>query len=120
MNKTRLLDVQSIMLLAMKHGGGTTSENLAYACVFCNRSKGSDIGSIIWRTREFTRFYNPRSDRWSDHFRLQNATIDSKTDIGEVTARILGFNDADRLLERQLLIVRGKYPHSLALNRMNG
>lgn len=107
-------------IISLKHGGGTTADNLAYACVFCNRSKGSDIGSIIWRTQEFTRFYNPRSDRWPNHFQLQNSTIEPKTDIGEATARILGFNDDNRLLERQVLIERGKYPHPLALNRMNG
>lgn len=49
-------------IISLKHGGTTAADNLAYACVFCNRFKGSDIGSIIWQTREFIRFYNPRSD----------------------------------------------------------
>ena len=55
-------------VISLKHGGSTDASNLAYACVFCNRYKGSDIGSIFWQTREFSRFYNPRSDRWSEHF----------------------------------------------------
>ena len=29
-------------IVAEKHGGATTEENLAYACFFCNRNKGSD------------------------------------------------------------------------------
>jgi hypothetical protein len=29
-----------------KHGGESTSDNLAYACVICNRSKGADIAAI--------------------------------------------------------------------------
>ena len=33
-------------IISIKHGGLSESENLAYACPFCNRSKGSDIGSI--------------------------------------------------------------------------
>ena len=37
-------------------------------------------------------------------------TIEPLTDIGKVTARILGFNDQPRLLERQLLINKKKYP----------
>jgi hypothetical protein len=94
----------------LKHGGSNDETNLAYACVFCNRYKGSDIGSIIWDTQEFVRFYNPRRDRWSQHFQLDQSMIAPRTSIGEVTARILGFNDRDRLLERQALIDTGRYP----------
>ena len=50
------------------------------------------------------RFYHPRWDNWGEHFKLNNSTIESLTNIGQVTARILGFNDQSRLLERQLLI----------------
>jgi len=41
------------------------------------------------------------------------------TNIRKVTARILGFNDQSRLLERQLLIHNKKYPSSSAIKRMN-
>lgn len=63
----------------------------------------------------------------SEHFHLEASTIQSLTDIGEVTARILGFNDSDseaqsprvdHLLERQLLMITNKYPHPAALKRM--
>ncbi len=97
-------------MISLKHGGSSDADNLAYACVFCNRYKGSDIGSIIWETQEFVRFYNPRRDQWSDHFQLQGSRIEPISPIGEVTARILGFNDPIRLLERQELIDRGRYP----------
>lgn len=30
-----------------KHGGLTEADNPAYAWVFCNRAKGSDIGSLL-------------------------------------------------------------------------
>jgi hypothetical protein len=87
-------------IISVKHGGPTEADNLAYACVFCNRQKGSDIGSILLRISEFIRFFNPRIDRWGEHFRLEGAMIQPQTGIGEVTARILGFNHSDRLLER--------------------
>lgn len=106
-------------IISLKHGGLSDASNLAYACVFCNRFKGSDIGSIIWRTQEFTRFYNPRLDRWSQHFRLQGSSLQPLTEIGEVTARILGLNDSDRLLEREILINQNKYPHPDAWKRMD-
>jgi hypothetical protein len=75
-------------IINLKHGGETTPENLAYACIFCNLNKGTDLGSIVWRTGELIRFFNPRRDRWKDHFQFDNAIVQSLTDIGEVTARI--------------------------------
>lgn len=49
-------------IISEKHDGATESENLAYACALCNRSKGSDIGSIAASTGELTRLFNPRTD----------------------------------------------------------
>ena len=97
-------------IIAEKHGGPTEADNLAYACMPCNRHKGTDLGSVVWATGELVRFYNPRIDRWEDHFRLDGARIESLTDIGEVTVRILGFNTPERLLERLDLIDLGRYP----------
>ena len=105
-------------IISVKHGGPTTAENLAYACAFCNRQKGSDIGSIVWETGEFVRFFNPRTDLWHEHFRLEGAQIAPLTAIGEVTARILGFNSADSIQERQSLIEQELYPNEAASRRM--
>jgi 5-methylcytosine-specific restriction endonuclease McrA len=33
-------------VIAEKHGGQTTKENLALACTLCNKYKGSDLASI--------------------------------------------------------------------------
>jgi hypothetical protein len=97
-------------IISIKHGGSSSVENLAYACVFCNRYKGSDIGSILWDTQEFLRFFNPRKDHWGDHFQLNQAIIYPLTGIGSVTLQILGMNDPDRLQERQILTVQNQYP----------
>jgi len=105
-------------IISAKHGGATDAENLAYACAFCNRAKGSDIGSIVPGTGRFVRFFNPRTDRWAEHFTLDGVTLVPLSDIGEVTARILVFNDSDRLLERQTLQAVGRYPSVEAMARM--
>ena len=105
-------------IISEKHGGATDAENLAYACAFCNRAKGSDIGSIVPRTGRFVRFFNPRTDRWAEHFTLDGVTIVALSEIGEVTARILDFNNSDRLLERQTLWEVGRYPSAAAVARM--
>lgn len=100
-------------IISLKHGGSSEPENLAYACALCNRAKGSDVGSVS-SSSEFTRFFNPRRDRWAEHFRLDQATINPLTNIGEVTARIFGFNDSARLHEREEMIRFGKYPSEVA------
>ena len=105
-------------IISEKHGGPTEADNLCYACVFCNQAKGSDVGSIHWETEEFVRFFNPRTDRWADHFVLVGSQIEGVTAIGAVTARILGFSIGERLLERHTLQGMNRYPSPAARIRM--
>ena len=105
-------------IISVKHGGLTTEDNLAYACVYCNLHKGADLGSVNWQTGELVRFFNPRRDFWGEHFQLNGAVIQPLTYIGEVTARILDFNSEDRIIERQALIEVDKYPSTAARQRM--
>jgi hypothetical protein len=105
-------------IISVKHGGSTTADNLAYACIFCNLQKGTDLGSINWQTGELVRFFNPRRDFWGEHFQLNEAVIQPLTDIGEVTARIFDFNNDERILERQALMEVGRYPSAAAQQRM--
>lgn len=109
-------------IVSEKHGGPTREDNLAYACLVCNRNKGSDIASIVPGTDERVRFFNPRTERWRDHFHLDSDgfTILALTAIGEATSRILGFNAGERLLERQALLQAGRYPTQAARKRIQG
>lgn len=102
-------------IISRKHGGSSELENLALACVFCNRYKGSDIASLTPETGELIRFYNPRIDRWREHFRLDGVVVEPLTNIGEATVRILQMNHVDQLSERQVLNRRGRYPSETAL-----
>jgi hypothetical protein len=105
-------------IISIKHGGTTTPENLALACMPCNRAKGTDIGSLVHD--RFTRFFNPRTDRWFDHFRVaeDDVRIVPMTAIGSATVRILGFNLPERLEERKQLGAIGRYPVPGALLRI--
>jgi hypothetical protein len=97
-------------VIAEKHGGQTSAENLAYACVACNRFKGTDIASIAPGAGALTRLFNPRLDHWANHFAVDGAWIKPLADIGEVSVRILSLNDPDRVAERELLVAAGRYP----------
>jgi hypothetical protein len=107
-------------IISEKHGGTTHADNLSYACLFCNLHKSSDIATFIPKTQMLVRFFNPRVDRWCDHFLvdIDGITILPLTDIGEATARILGFNSEERLRERQALKSVGRYPTAAARKPM--
>ncbi len=98
-------------IVAEKHGGATTADNLALACPYCNRFKGTDLGSLDPETGRLTPFFNPRTQKWGEHFRIEDARITPLTPEGRVTARILQFNHPDRVLERRRLIQAGEYLH---------
>jgi hypothetical protein len=106
-------------VISEKHGGPTEAANLAYACALCNRAKGSDIGSIASSTGELTRLFNPRTDRWADHFVLMRSIIQPLSPIGEATTRTLAMNDAERVLERESLRRTGRYPPAAALRLLS-
>lgn len=87
-------------IISLKHGGSSTSENLAFACPICNSEKGTDIGTILGDEAVFVRFFNPRRHDWHDHFEIENGLILSKTPIGAATVKILNFNRLERVIER--------------------
>ena len=93
-------------IVSRKHGGSSDFANLAYACVLCNRHKGSDIASITPEKDEAVWLFHPRRDRWTDHFRLDAGFIEPLTDTGRATVRLLRLNAAERLAERRLLGLR--------------
>jgi hypothetical protein len=98
-------------VVSEKHGGATDAGNLAYSCTPCNRAKGTDIGSIS-DGRVFVRFYNPRIDRWYEHFRIRGPIIEPLTAVGEVTVKILSLNARERVIEREVLQRLARYPTS--------
>ncbi|MBW4521275.1 MAG: HNH endonuclease [Scytolyngbya sp. HA4215-MV1] len=92
-------------IIAEKHGGKTTEENLALSCTLCNQAKGSDIASIDPETGETIRLYHPRQDPWTAHFcfAADSGMIQPLTAIGRVTVQLLRLNRAQVLPVRQVL-----------------
>lgn len=89
--------------------------NYAWACEFCNQSKRQRVSRR--GGRETHRLFDPRRDRWPEHFAFlhQYLFILGVTDIGRATVETLGFNDAG--LEgpvgtRHEAILTGRYPPS--------
>jgi len=100
-------------ILALKHGGVGTLDNLAWACFDCNRFKGSDIASRDVVSGELVPLFHPRMHRWDEHFQLEGGRIIPLTPIGRVTAFLLKFNLSQRVEVRATLARTGRYPRGV-------
>jgi hypothetical protein len=96
-------------IIGRQHGGETVAENLAYACLVCNRFKGPNLSSVD-SSGTIIPLFHPRSQRWADHFRLAGAVIQPLTPTGEATANLLRLNAAERVIERSVLQQLNRYP----------
>ena len=97
-------------IIAEKHGGSTTEDNLALACTICNKYKGSDLASLDPETGEIIGLYHPRQDKWAEHFQIQGAELIHVTVKGLVTIKLLQLNRREKVAERQVLIQAGIFP----------
>lgn len=88
-------------IVALKHGGKTDPQNLAYACWRCNRFKGTDLGSFDPETGLFSFLFNPRDQTWAEHFQLQDNCVNGLTPEGRTTVHLLQLNSDERRAERQ-------------------
>jgi hypothetical protein len=90
-------------IVAEKHGGQTTADNLALSCFFCNTYKGPNIAGIDPYTGALSRLFHPRKDIWSDHFRWNGPVLAALTDVGRTTIEVLKINRPQSVAVRQSL-----------------
>ena len=75
-------------------GGETTLANLCFACSHCNIAKGTATTYVEPRSRRRERLFNPRQDRWDEHFRWSRdwLKVMGRTAIGRATVIALNMN----------------------------
>lgn len=83
-------------VIAEKHGGETALDNLALQCTLCNRRKGSDITSVDPDTGDIVSLFNPRTQRWSEHFEIDVFVSSVRRQRGE---RRLSFQGSTRSID---------------------
>jgi len=103
-----LLPFQIDHIIAEKHGGATVAGNLALSCERCNSHKGPNIAGYL--QGKHVPLFNPRTDRWSDHFEWNGPYLVGKTNVGKVTIDVLGINLPYRVALRAALIEEGILP----------
>jgi 5-methylcytosine-specific restriction endonuclease McrA len=88
-------------IIPKSHGGRDDVENLGLACIDCNLNKGPNLTGIDPRTNRITPLFNPRLQRWEDHFEWKGVHVAGKTSVGRTTVRVLKLNSEDQLALRQ-------------------
>ena len=107
----RLARVHVDHVVAVKHGGGDTEDNRCLACPKCNGYKGSNIAGLDPQTGSTARLFNPRQQRWEDHFKINpDATVAGLTPEGRATVIVLRINDEERVQHRLSELAVGDYP----------
>ena len=96
-------------IIADRHGGETTADNLAWSCHVCNNLKSCNLASIDIETGRIVRLFHPCRDRWSKHFRLDDGYIIPQTAVGRVTEYLLQFNLPENVVMRRALMAAGRY-----------
>ena len=89
-------------VIALKHGGETTLDNLALSCTLCNRRKGSDLSSLDPATGRLEPLFHPRRDHWHEHFELHDGQLVGLSPSGRATIYLLRLNHPHRVQERLL------------------
>ncbi len=98
-------------IIALKHDGTDDDENLCLACSDCNAHKGENVAALDPLTRDATKLYDPRQQKWDDHFTINpDATLTGQTPEGRVTVRVLRMNDEERVKQRFGELMTGDYP----------
>ena len=83
-------------IVAKQHGGGDELSNLALACHSCNLRKGPNLTGLDPATGRIEPLFNPRTQSWEEHFRLEDGWIIGLTPDGRTTLRVLAMNSQAR------------------------
>jgi 5-methylcytosine-specific restriction endonuclease McrA len=105
-----LLEIDHIVPEAA--GGSSDETNLTLACPLCNSHKADRTEAIDPETQAVVALFNPRNERWSDHFKWieGGTTIQGRSAQGRATIGALAMNHPDMIVCRRLWVLAGWHP----------
>jgi len=108
-----VLGILEIEHIIPKARGGTDDEdNLWLACRLCNNFKAAQTHAKDPETGRDVKLFNPRSQRWSEHFSWTDdgVYIVGKTACGRATVVALRLNNTYAVMVRQAWVSVGWHP----------
>ena len=97
-------------VLPRASGGRTVSENLGLACVSCSLHKAARLTAPDPETGRDVPLFNPRRDRWEEHFQWIGVRVRGCTQTGRATVEALQMNRLAILAIREEEAFRGRHP----------
>jgi hypothetical protein len=104
-------------IIARKHGGPSSEDNLALACFYCNTHKGPNVAGIDPDSGDIVRLFHPRNDRWADHFFWDGPILRARTPSGRATIQVLCINDPEYVAVRISLMAERAFPPTSHLDK---
>lgn len=104
------MEIEHIIPLAL--GGRTEENNLWLACSLCNQHKGIRMIAPDPLTDEFVPLFNPRHQRWLDHFTWSTdfERVLGMTAIGRATVTVIQLNRPLLVRSRRIWVAAGLHP----------
>jgi hypothetical protein len=97
-------------VVPQSHGGQSTADNLALACVSCSLRKWARQAAIDPETGEEVSLFNPRMQLWVEHFPWEGETVVPLTATGRATVAALALNRSVILAIRREEMIRSRHP----------
>jgi 5-methylcytosine-specific restriction endonuclease McrA len=98
-------------VISRQHGGGTSLDNLALTCCYCNRYKGPNLTGVDPESGQIVPLFHPRKQTWEVHFSWEGPYLSGRTPIGRATVRVLQINRPAAVALRDLLMKEGAFVH---------
>ncbi len=93
-------------------GGLSDLDNLAWACPSCNLHKSNRVEAEAPGFHKIVPLFNPRTDKWAEHFGWDGYHIIGLTPVGLVTVFALSLNHERRVKIREAETLFGLFPLS--------
>jgi hypothetical protein len=97
-------------IVPQSHGGSSDPDNLALSCPSCNLHKADRLQVPDPESFNAVPLFNPRVDRWPDHFRWDGYQLLGLTNVGKATVVTLQLNHPRRLVIRHAEELLGLFP----------
>lgn len=99
-------------IIPRARGGESQESNLWLSCAWCNSFKGTQIEAIDPATGTKIALFNPRSQRWFQHFDWDSGgtRIIGLTPTGRATVEALRLNNPYIVPARRLWVLAGWHP----------
>jgi len=88
-------------VIARKHNGSDSFENLAWTCFRCNAHKGTDLASVDPQSGKIATLFNPRKNKWHQHSELKKGVVHGFTPKARATIALLRMNEQEYVNSRR-------------------